>query len=446
MYKSTKFPSNVLQKDAELLNWYTDVKSKTFSTEHTGKMSSKVKNGLLDFANLDLPVHELRSGFRSAVYFWRAKRILEQEGRQANITHQIFQKYDNVRLCGAEEVIRILQCATGTYSDYDKANSLFQRYHQVKREMNAQSVARDESALKHLVEERLELSFQLDRLWQDKFDALTVHTLSDGDELSAWETVMHIEGNYADFAHLESIYLGVLARRTRICTNCTAVVQAAQGKPVLFFTDRFDHFWLQDGDGYAAHLGGVSAVASNAMASWYGEKGVGTIPHAMIVAYEGKTLITAEKFHKYYPEANTIALVDFDNDCINTSLEVARKMGKKLWGVRFDTAGDLVDKSLQGENGEDLKGVCPALVEKARKTFDREGFEHLKIIVSGGFNPEKIAKFEKLQVPVDIYAVGSWILSGQIDFTADAVRLNGKNLAKIGRQYKPNKRMRKVSL
>ncbi len=399
----------------------------------------------LDSANFDLPVHELRSGYRSAVYFWRTKRILEQDGKEVQITHQLFQKNDRVRVCGTDEAIQILKNATGFYSDYARAQQLFERLLQVKKALNRCSHQHGRPELRTLVDERLELSLKLDVLWVDAFAEISVQSLYDGDELQAGETAMLIEGKYSHFAHLESVYLGVLARRTKICTNSQAVVEAARGKPVLFFTDRFDHFWLQDGDGYAAHLGGMNAVASNAMASWYGEKGMGTIPHAMIVSYQGDSIKAVQKFNQYYPEVNAIALVDFDNDCVRTSVECAHKMGGKLWGVRLDTASDLIDASLaNGSSADKLEGVSSALVEKVRTALDAEGFKDVKIVVSGGFNPGKISAFEELAVPVDSYAVGSWILSGQFDFTADAVRLNGKNLAKVGREYLPNPRLEKV--
>jgi len=401
----------------------------------------------LDPANFDLPVHELRSGYRSAVYFWRTKRILEQDGLRPCITHQVFQKNSNVRVCGISEAVQIMRCATGFYQDYDRAHPLFDRLLHVKKALNGKVQIRDASDIVALVEERREISMELDQLWVDTFSQIEVQALQDGDVLEAGETALMIEGNYSYFAHLESVYLGVLARRTKICTNSRAVVAAAQGKPVLFFTDRFDHFWLQDGDGYAAHLGGMSAVASNAMASWYGEKGMGTIPHAMIVCYEGNSAQAVQKFNQYYPEVDPIALVDFNNDCVKTSLDCARKMAGKLWGVRLDTARNLTDASLATGNGKatgDLSGVSAPLVGKVREALDAEGFGDVKIIVSGGFNPEKIARFERLQVPVDFYAVGSWILSGQFDFTADAVRLNGNNLAKVGRRFNPNQRLKIV--
>jgi len=280
----------------------------------------------------------------------------------------------------------------------------------------------------------------------DKFDDIDVYSLYDGDKLDSRETAMLIEGDYSLFAHLESLYLGVLARRTKVATNTNAIVKAADGKGVLFFADRFDHFATQGGDGYASHIGGAGGVATDAMAAWYGQRGLGTIPHGLIVAYNGDTALTTEKFSQYIPNVNSIALVDFDNDCVKTSLEAARRMGDKLWGIRLDTSESIIDKSLQDRTDlpdEDRYGVTPLLVDMTRKALDNEGFQHVKIIVSGGFNPDRIARFEKLGVPVDLYAVGSWILSGRYDYTADAVRLNGKKLAKVGREYRPNPRLEK---
>jgi nicotinate phosphoribosyltransferase len=267
--------------------------------------------------------------------------------------------------------------------------------------------------------------------------------------MSAWETAMTIDGDLSFFAHLESLYLGVLARRTKVATNTRAIVTAARGKQVLYFADRFDHFATQGGDGYASQIGGARGVATDAMASWYGERGLGTIPHALIAAYDGGTTVAIEKFRQYYPGVSAIALVDFENDCVKTSLECAHRLGENLWGVRLDTSESIIDLSLQNETDlpdKDKHGVAPRLVEKVRQALDKEGYSQVKIIVSGGFNPERINHFEELNVPVDIYAVGSWILSGRFDFTADVVRVNGQLLAKVGRSYNPNPRLEKVEL
>lgn len=330
----------------------------------------------------NFPLSQIRRGFYSDVYFNRARQILMKDNYHPIITLQVFQKQNQVKLCGIEEVKELFKKTV----DYKK---------------------------------------------------LTIKSLSDGDLITPWETVLTIEGDYSLFAHLETLFLGILARRSRIATNMNRVVTAAKGKPVLFFAPRFDHFLNQEGDGYAAKVGGAAGVSTPAGAGSIGQTPVGTIPHALIAAYEGDIAKTAEKFQQYFPRLKTISLVDFHNDCVTGALESAEKLGKKLWGVRLDTAENICDVSTPK-----IPGVNPLLVKKVRKALDDHGFNRVKIIVSGGFTPEKISLFEKLKTPVDVYAVGSFVVSGQIDFTADAVRLNGKNLAKSGRKFSPNPRLK----
>ena len=59
-------------------------------------------------------------------------------------------------------------------------------------------------------------------------------------------------------------------------------------------------------------------------------------------------------------------------------------------------------------------------------------------------NPDRIAEFERRQVPVDAYGVGSYLMRGVNAFTADVVLLEGKPCAKVGRQYTPNPRLELV--
>ncbi len=284
-------------------------------------------------------------------------------------------------------------------------------------------------------------------MWVDGWDQLDVRALYDGDELSGWETVLTIEGDYALFAHLETVYLGVLSRRTLISTNVRRVVDAARGKPILFFPARFDHYRVQTGDGYAAHIAGAIGVSTDAQASWWGGKGIGTVPHALIAAYGGDTVAAAAAFADvHYPEINVTALVDWDNDCVATSLACARALGERLWGVRLDTSETMVDRSLWDDMGSFRpNGVAPELVRAVRRALDDEGFQHVNIVVSGGFDAERIRRFEEAGVPADAYGVGSSLLRGNTDFTADVVLLEGRPCAKVGRRYSPNPRLERVT-
>jgi nicotinate phosphoribosyltransferase len=286
-----------------------------------------------------------------------------------------------------------------------------------------------------------------DRHWRAAPGELRVKALRDGDRVDAWEPVIEITGPYRLFAHLESVYLGVLARRSLVAGNVRRVVHAARGKPVLFFADRFDHWATQGGDGYAAFVGGAEGVATDAQAAWWGERGLGTIPHALIATFAGDTVAAVAAFARQFPGVPLIALVDFHNDSVATALACARAFGERLWGVRLDTSGTMVDRSLWSEMGDFVPtGVNRRLVEKVRAALDEEGFNHVRVIVSGGFTAERIAAFEATGVPVDSYAVGSSLLKGGADYTADVVLREGVPCGKVGRVYRPSTRLQPVDL
>jgi nicotinate phosphoribosyltransferase len=339
-----------------------------------------------------LSVERMREGYYSDAYFNYARAALLDDGRHPRVVMQVFQRNRAV-LGGMDEAIAIL------------------------------------------------------KLCSDDWGALTVHALYDGDSIEPWETVMTIEGDYTLFAHLETLYLGVLARRTLVSTNVRRVVEAANGKQILFFPARHDHHLVQTGDGYAAHVAGAIGVSTDAQSSWWGGRGVGTVPHSLIASYGGNTALAATKFAEYCDgDMNIVVLVDFENDSIRTALEVARALGPRLWGVRLDTSGQLVDRSLWDEMGDfDPRGVNARLVHKVREALDRDGFERVRIVVSGGFTADRIREFEAKGVPVDVYGVGSSLIHGSNDFTADVVMTDGRPSAKVGRWYRPNSRLELVT-
>jgi nicotinate phosphoribosyltransferase len=343
----------------------------------------------------NLPVERMRQGYYSDKYFVRARDVLARAGRNPCVTLQVFQKR-SAWLAGMDEAIAILKlCMTAGYA------------------------------------------------WGD----LEVRALRDGDAITPYETVMTITGPYVAFAHLETLYLGVLARRTRVATNTRMVVEAAWPKPVMFFPARFDHWLVQTGDGYAAHIVGAIGASTDAQASWWGSEGIGTVPHALIAAFGGDTVAATRAFADTMPEdAKVISLVDFENDCVGTSLAVARALEERLFGVRLDTSETMVDRSVVPQMSDfDPRGVNARLVRNVRDALDAEGFRHVQITVSGGFDADKIRRFETEGVPVDSYGVGSSLFRGGFDFTADVVLVEGKPGAKAGRRYRPNPRLELVT-
>src|SRR6266567_4849968 len=144
-----------------------------------------------------LPVEQIRAGYYTDLAFERARAVLRQDKRSLHVLLQ-FTGASTAYLGGVDEAVAIL------------------------------------------------------KLCADDWSTLAVHALYEGDWYDDWETVLTIEGPYETFAHLETLYLGVLGRRTRICTNARAAVEAARPKPVFFFGARDDHYLAQPGDGYSA--------------------------------------------------------------------------------------------------------------------------------------------------------------------------------------------------
>jgi nicotinate phosphoribosyltransferase len=326
-------------------------------------------------------------------------------------------------------------------------------------------------------------------------DGCKVH--SNGDPLHI-QPVIRVRGRYRDFALLETTTLGILARSSRVATNVYETLIAARGKPLLFFPARFDVHEVQAADGYAYHLAVQRFnmdfanklgpfISTDAQGDWWGGAGGGTVAHAAIASFLGDTAEAMLAFSKVLPvQIPRIALVDFNNDSVNESLKVCKSMFDryrellaegnaeeaeryKLYGVRLDTSASLRDVSVPplGDLVLDL-GVNPRLVFLVRQALDkawvdwnlpqewqteaRKFCQAVKIVVSGGFNPERISRFEKLGVPVDIYAVGSSLFDNygptRTDFTADVVRVkvDGEwiDLAKVGRQSCDNPDLERV--
>lgn len=358
------------------------------------KMQGKIKRLTNKTFKFDERVGE---GWFSAVYFLKSCRIAEKYKADNIVTMQFFQKSDAV-LCGSDEAIALIQ-----------------------------SFARHP-------------------------ESLEIYSLKDGDKISPYEPVLKISGSYQNFGFLEGIIDGILGRRTSVATNVYNVVKAAQQsgiqKPIIFMGDRDDHFTQQAGDGYAAYIGGSTAQSTHAMNEWWGKRGMGTMPHALIQLFEGDVVAATRAYHEEYPEDELVTLVDYSNDVITDALKVAHEFGTTLKGVRVDTSRTMVDQYFWRNpdflGSFDPRGVNPQLIFALRKALDNEGFRHVKIVVSGGFNVERIRAFEDMNVPVDIYGVGTNLLKVNIGFTGDNVILNGKAEAKAGRRAIPNPRLEKV--
>lgn len=332
-------------------------------------------------------------GFYSACYFLKSRRIVKENEPNHIVTMQWFQRKDDVMLCGIDEAIAILH----TFAD------------------NPQD--------------------------------LVIEALNDGDIIKSKEPVLKVTGRYEDFGFLESVIDGVLARRTSVATNVKEVMEAAGDTTVFSMADRQDDYLTQVGDGYATYVAGIDRVSTDAQGLWWGGRGMGTMPHALIQVCGGDLCRAADIYKKSYPEEKITALVDYHNNVTVDAVKLARHLGHELKAVRVDTSMALIDHYFDDKDtsGFDPHGVCKELIFALRKALDDEGFSYVKIVVSSGFTAAKIREWKKAGVPVDLYGVGTSLVNNTIcGFTGDLVMLDGKDEAKEGRSNYPTDRLEKV--
>lgn len=292
-----------------------------------------------------------------------------------------------------------------------------------------------------------------------------VEHVVEGSHILPHASVMHITGKYINFVEYETVILGILARRSLVATNAAKVVKAARRKEVIFMGARHEDPMLQTVDGYAASVGGIKLFSTHANTFGIpnGATAVGTMPHALIAAMKGDTVRATLELAYYFKrigfKGKLISLVDFNNNCPKTAVDVfnaCKREGIILDGVRLDTSERLIDFSLSNYNKiteyqhqDQLRGVNPLLVLETRRALDYVGGESVGIYVSGGFHANKIDAFGRVDLPITGYGVGSSILGhvnpessgmySSFDFTADVVSVDGELVSKFGRRYNPIK-------
>lgn len=336
----------------------------------------------------------LGEGFFAANYFLKSRKIVSEQCPNHIATMQFFQRTDDCKVCGLDEAIALIH----TFAVHP--------------------------------------------------EELEIVALNDGDIVSANEPVLKITGKYENFGFLESMIDGILARRSSVCTNCYRVLKALDGNDCFSMADRQDDYLTQIGDGYATYVAGIKKVSTDAQGYWWGGKGMGTMPHALIEISDGDVCRASDMYLASYPDTLITALIDYNNNVTVDAIKLAKHLGKKLRAIRVDTSKSLIDHYFDDKDtsGFDPHGVCKELIFALRKILDDNGFDYVKIIVSSGFDAKKIEEWVKLKVPVDTYGVGTSLVNNTtVGFTGDLVTLDGHPQAKEGRRDIPSSRLQKVN-
>jgi len=232
--------------------------------------------------------------------------------------------------------------------------------------------------------------------------------------------VMVIEGPYLEFARFETPLLGFICEASGIATKTARMRKIAKDKTILSFGIRRMHPAIAPMIDRSAYIGGCDGVSSLIGAKTIGKSPTGTIPHALIINMDGIVKAVKAFDEIIDPSVPRVALVDTFQDEKFESLLAAETLGKKLYGVRLDTPGS-------------RRGSIVDIAREVRWELDLRGFNHVKILVSGGLDEESIRALTESGV-VDGFGVGTAISNADtIDFAMDIVEVNGKPIAKRGK-------------
>jgi len=334
---------------------------------------------------MDRPVRQRRApsasvltGDSADVYFARADEILAREGLDPVVVMEVFTRQTGI-LCGIDEAKVLLAHVLGGDPPGERPGD------------------------------------------ERPGDEVLVEALDDGDTFSPREVVLRIRARYRRFGLYETAILGMLSQSTGWATAARACVEAAAPEPVISFGARHVHPAITDTLDYAAIVGGCVGASTPAGARLAGLAPTGTMPHSLVLIF-GDTVLAAEAFDRHLSsDVPRIVLIDTFKDEAEEALRVAHALGDRLYGVRLDTPS---------ERGR----VTADLVLEVRARLDQAGFDHVRIIVSGGLDPERIGYFKSAGAPVDSFAVGSYISgAAPIDFTGDLKQIDGRAIAKRGR-------------
>ena len=248
--------------------------------------------------------------------------------------------------------------------------------------------------------------------------AVDVRAMDEGAVFEPYQPVLTLEGVYVDFAKYETALLGLLCQASGIATKAARCKKAAGERQVISFGARRMHPALAPMIERNAFVGGCDGVAVTKAAELIDADPMGTIPHSLVLMI-GDTVEALKAFDAVIePKVRRVALIDTLQDEKFEAIRVAEALGKDLWAVRLDTPSS-------------RRGDLYRIVEEVRWELNLRGFEHVKIVVSGGIDEYEILRLNPV---VDAYGVGTSIAGAPVlNFALDIMEIEGQPMAKRGK-------------
>jgi len=246
-----------------------------------------------------------------------------------------------------------------------------------------------------------------------------VWAMDEGTLFGPHQPVLVIEGTYVEWAEYETALLGLLCQASGIATKAARCKRAAGERQVISFGARRMHPALAPMIERNAFIGGCDGVAVTKSAELIDADPTGTIPHSLVLLF-GDTVQALAAFNEVVDQkVRRVALIDTLQDEKFEAIRVAEALGKDLYAVRLDTPSS-------------RRGDFFQILSEVRWELDIRGFEHVKILASGGIDEYEILKLNSL---VDGYGVGTSIANAPVlSFALDIMEIEGRPMAKRGKR------------
>lgn len=246
-----------------------------------------------------------------------------------------------------------------------------------------------------------------------------LRSLDEGTLFSAGQPVLSISGRYLDFCVYETALLGLICQASGIATAAARCKLAAGKRPVISFGARRMHPAIAPMIERNAYLGGCDGVAVVESAELIGQEPFGTMAHSLILCF-GDERVAFEAFEESLePGIRRVLLVDTFQDEKFGAPFAAEVLGDRLYAVRLDTPGS-------------RRGNFLRIMQEVRWELDVRGFKHVKILVSGNLDEDKILEYNGV---ADSYGVGTHISNSPVvNFSADIVEVDGELRSKRGKE------------
>lgn len=248
-----------------------------------------------------------------------------------------------------------------------------------------------------------------------------IFSCNEGETVFASEPIVQIEASIIEAQIIETILLNILNFQTLIATKASRLRLVSGKKTLIDFGLRR----AQGPGGYyasrAAIIGGFDATSNVCAGKDYNVPVSGTMAHSFVQCFDNE-LEAFRKFAENWPDKCVLLVDTYDTlgsgvpNAIKTAKEM-EKNGNFLKGIRLDS-GDLA-----------------YLAKESRRMLDQAGLHYVKIAASNKLNEFVIRSLELQNAPIDIYGVGTNLVTGYPDGAVDGVykmsSVSGKSKIKL---------------